>query len=113
MAWGIWKKLKDGAKKMAGKVSNFFKNGGVTKVLDVANIRNDKLAADSKNPRGLTKSGGLQSLQNIIDRARGADEIIRNADKSKNIIDKSKNSSSRPVVSYNGRSFIPRFKEND
>ena len=101
MAWGIWKKLKDGAKKMVGKVSNFFKNGGVTKVLDVA------------DSRGLTKSGGLQSLQNIIDRARGADEIIRNADKSKNIIDKSKNSSSRPVVSYNGRSFIPRFKEND
>ena len=74
MAWGIWKKLKDGAKKMVGKVSNFFKNGGVTKVLDttakvldVAGIRNDTLAADS---RGLTKSGDCSHFKISLIKAK-------------------------------------------
>ena len=98
MAWGVWKKIKDGAKRIGTKIGNFFRNGGAKKLISsAANV------IDTASKFNETLGGNNAKLQNIIDRSKN--KLNQASDFPKML--------KQPPVSYRGRSFTPQFSDDD
>ena len=98
MAWGVWKKIKDGAKRIGTKIGSFFKNGGAKKLISsAANV------LDTASKFNETLGGNNAKLQNIIDRSKNK---LNQASDFQRML-------KQPAVSYRGRSFTPQFRPED